>query len=387
MQNIRTHNLKIAEKGAWISISAYIALSIMQLGISNIVGSESLRANGFNNVTDILGNIALLIGLRMARVPADDNHVYGHWKIESIASLISSFIMALVGFEVLREIIQNLIENKQTKVEPLGAVIGVIAAVVMLAVFYYNRRLAKQVNSPALMAASRDNLSDAVTSIGTAVAIVAGSFHWVIVDRLAAIVICGFILKTAFDIFRESAFSLSDGFDEQLLEEYKVAIEKVHKIESVKMLRGRTYGANIFLDVVVEMSPDMSVSESHNATEDIERILRDEFDVYDTDVHVEPSELPKESRVANVSLLLLNKEEQLLAGKNLKAKGFVEVNELGQKSFEATLSPMGLLHYSANQISARTFILNYETDGKIISSVWRRYGTWKCYFRQITKKS
>ncbi|MDD0538542.1 cation transporter, partial [Shigella sonnei] len=62
-----------------------------------------LQANGFNNVTDIMGNIAILIGLRLARIPADSDHVYGHWKIESIASLISSFIMFFVGFEVLRE--------------------------------------------------------------------------------------------------------------------------------------------------------------------------------------------------------------------------------------------------------------------------------------------
>ncbi|MDR0299256.1 MAG: cation diffusion facilitator family transporter [Streptococcaceae bacterium] len=387
MQNTRLQNLKLAEKGAWISIGAYIVLSILQLAIANMVGSASLRANGFNNVTDILGNIALLIGLRMARIPADNDHVYGHWKIESIASLISSFIMALVGFEVLREVITSLLTKEQTRVEPIGAVIGIFSAIVMICVYFYNHRLGKSVNSPALLAASKDNLSDAVTSIGTSVAIIASSFHWPIVDRLAAIVICGFIFKTAFDIFRDSAFSLSDGFDDTLLEQYKLAIEKIDKIKAVKLLRGRTYGANVFLDVVVEMSPDMSVSESHNATEEIEKLLREQFDVYDTDVHVEPCALPEESRLANVSLLLLSMEEKLLTGNgsDLKAKEFIEINEFGEAHPEVTISKSGILHYQARQISARTFIISYETDSAIVSSVWRRYGTWKCIHRQITR--
>ena len=108
-----TNNLKLAEKGVWVSIIAYIVLSIGQIAFAAIVHSSALQANGFNNVTDIMGNIAILIGLRLARIPADSDHVYGHWKIESIASLISSFIMFFVGFEVLRETVMTLLSGKE----------------------------------------------------------------------------------------------------------------------------------------------------------------------------------------------------------------------------------------------------------------------------------
>ncbi|WP_316158145.1 cation diffusion facilitator family transporter, partial [Listeria monocytogenes] len=129
----------------------------------------------FNNVTDIMGNIAILIGLRLARIPAYSDHVYGHWKIESIASLISSFIMFFVGFEVLRETVMTLLSGKEEAIDPLGALVGLFSAFVMLGVYLYNRALAKKTNSQALSAASKDNLSDAVTSIGTVVAILASS--------------------------------------------------------------------------------------------------------------------------------------------------------------------------------------------------------------------
>ena len=88
MKNTRYQDFKLAERGALISIWAYVVLSILKLVIANTTHSESLQADGFNNITDILGNIAVLIGLKIARRPADDDHTYGHWKVESVASLL-----------------------------------------------------------------------------------------------------------------------------------------------------------------------------------------------------------------------------------------------------------------------------------------------------------
>jgi len=298
MNNERRRKLKLAEKGIWVSIAAYIILSIGQIAVAQLTHSEALRANGFNNLTDILGNIAILIGIRIARIPADDDHVYGHWKIESIASLISSFIMFLVGFEVMRETIMAFIAGRGETIDPVGAWAGAISALIMFFVYLYTRQLAKKTQSQALAASSKDNLSDAVTSLGTAVAIIAASFNMIWLDHLVAVIIGLFIIKTAYEIFRDSVFSLSDGFDESLIDTYKNEIEQLPKIKKVKMIRGRTYGSNIFLDVVVEMSPDLSVFESHEMTEKIEQLLQDKHEVYDTDVHVEPADLPEQRHYA-----------------------------------------------------------------------------------------
>ena len=96
-------------------------------------------------------------------------------------------------------------------VDPLGATVGILSAIVMCGVYFYNKRLAKKLKSSALIAAAKDNLSDAVTSIGTSIAIVAASFNLTIIDYITAIIITFFILKTAYDIFMEATFSLSDG--------------------------------------------------------------------------------------------------------------------------------------------------------------------------------
>ncbi|WP_270323391.1 cation diffusion facilitator family transporter [Lactococcus petauri] len=397
----RSHNLKLAERGVWVSIAAYIFLSLLQLGVAQITNSASLLANGFNNVTDILGNIAIVIGLRIARIPSDNDHTYGHWKVESIASLISSFIMFFIGFEVLRQTIVGFIEGSSTEINPVGAAVALFTAFVMIGVYLYSSRLAKKTQSKALEASSKDNLSDALTSLGTTVAIVAAALHWIWLDRIMALVICGFILKTAYDIFRDSVFSLSDGFDDNLLADYKEAIELVNKVKSVKMIRGRTYGSNIFLDVVVEMSRDLSVYESHAATEKIERMLMAGFDVYDVDVHVEPAALPEEEHFASRALELLPKEEALLNGKHLDqllAPQFQAITTKGKiiqhEEYIASAvetEDLAIKNYQAEQVSKKTFILTYHyldnQKSYTVSSIWRRNEYWRCIYRQVTGES
>lgn len=397
----RSHNLKLAERGVWVSIAAYIFLSLLQLGVAQITNSASLLANGFNNVTDILGNIAIVIGLRIARIPSDNDHTYGHWKVESIASLISSFIMFFIGFEVLRQTIVGFIEGSSTEINPVGAAVALFSAFVIIGVYLYSSRLAKKTQSKALEASSKDNLSDALTSLGTTVAIVAAALHWIWLDRIMALVICGFILKTAYDIFRDSVFSLSDGFDDNLLADYKEAIELVNKVKSVKMIRGRTYGSNIFLDVVVEMSRDLSVYESHAATEKIERMLMAGFDVYDVDVHVEPAALPEEEHFASRALELLPKEEALLNGKHLDqllAPQFQAITTKGkiiqQEEYMASAvetEDLAIKNYQAEQVSKKTFILTYHyldnQKSYTVSSIWRRNEYWRCIYRQVTGES
>ena len=289
MENKRYKELKAAERGAWISILAYIVLSFAKFFIGLYANSQALRADGLNNFTDVIASLSVLIGLKLARKPKDENHRYGHWKFENIASMVTSFIMLMVGIEVLYSSFEKIVNNSFTPPNPLSAFIGIGSAIVMIFVYIYNKRLAQKVNSQALMAAAKDNLSDAYTSIGTAIAIGASYIHFYVLDTIAAFVIGVIIIKTAVEIFKESSFTLSDGFPEEELEKYKQYILKIPGVKGVPVLRGRNYGASIFLDVVIYVDPHLSVKESHLITENIEQQLSEKFEIFDTDVHVEPA--------------------------------------------------------------------------------------------------
>ncbi|TLG80251.1 cation diffusion facilitator family transporter [Vagococcus zengguangii] len=291
----RENQLKMAERGAIVSIIAYIIVALCKLVIGNLTHSKALFADGLNNATDIIASITVLIGLRLARKPADDDHRYGHWKMESLASLLTSLVMIVVGGQVFVEALTHLFAKHTEAPDSIAAIVGIISAIFMFGVYLYNHRLAKKVQSHALDAAAKDNLSDAITSIGTAVAVFAASFNLIWIDRVTALIIGVVIIKTGFDIFKESSYSLSDGFSIEELRKYKQDILKIEGVKGVKDIKGRSYGANIFLDVVVYMDPNISVQESHDITEHIEDLLSDKYNVFDTDIHVEPLEKESET--------------------------------------------------------------------------------------------
>lgn len=287
--NEQEQALKIAEKGAIVSIVAYIFLATFKILIGYVCHSEALSADGWNNFTDILSSVFVFIGIRLSRRPKDDTHQYGHWKIETIASLMTSFIMFLVGLNVLVPAIMRFFHHRLEQPNPASFIVGIFSAMIMFFVYRYNKKLAIQVKSMGLMAAAKDNLSDALTSIGTSVAIIASMWHMPWLDNLAALVIGFIIIHTAWEIFAQSAFALSDGFEQSKLDEYADYIKQIDGVEGLRLIRGRQYGSNIYIDAVVYMNPNMTVKASHDITDIIEQQLMDHFHIYDVEIHVEPT--------------------------------------------------------------------------------------------------
>lgn len=143
-------NLRQGEKGAWLSIGTYLILSSAKLTIGYIGTSEALKADGLNNTTDIIASIAVLIGLRIAQRPPDSNHQYGHLRAETVASLVASFIMLVVGLQVLINSLQNLWQPTGTTPSLLTAYVAIGSAVVMYVVYRYNLALSKKLKVPLL---------------------------------------------------------------------------------------------------------------------------------------------------------------------------------------------------------------------------------------------
>ncbi|HFU3800922.1 TPA: cation diffusion facilitator family transporter, partial [Streptococcus suis] len=394
--NQQIQNLKLAERGAIVSITAYIILSGIKLAAGHIFHSDALTADAFNNISDIIGNIAVLIGLRMAQKPADTDHKFGHWKMEDLASLITSFIMFVVGFQVLYSTFIKIISNQTVEIDMTGAVVGVFSALVMIGVYLYNKSLARRVHSKALEATAKDNLSDAVTSIGTSIAIIAAAFNFPIVDKIAAVVITFFILKTAYEIFMESFFTLSDGFDEELLHKYEEDILKLPKVVAVKSQRGRTYGANIYLDIVLEMNPDLSVYESHEVTEQVEQLLTLKHGVFDVDIHVEPSEIPHDEIFEHVFDKLYRFESEIQAHEvgyeDLIDENYLLIDAKGRYLNKAEMlqahpvQSTYLSNYQMTSISQKSKLVTFEIGDYVHTSLWRRHENWTVIFHQISKK-
>ncbi|MEO2202876.1 cation diffusion facilitator family transporter [Paenibacillus pabuli] len=288
MDQLKYDNLKMGERGAIISIVAYICLTALKLVIGSIAGSEALKADGLNNATDIVASIAVLIGLRLAQRPADKDHTYGHWKAETVASLVASFIMMAVGLQVLFEAIGSVFQGENESPDLIAAYTGIFCAVVMYLVYRYNKRLATKIKSQAVMAAARDNISDAWVSAGTVVGIVGSQFGLPWLDPVTAVIVGFLICKTAWDIFKEATHHLTDGFDVELIREYRKTIATIDGVETVKDVRARSYGNNAVVDVVITVRSDLDLQQAHDICTEVEDELLKEHDVYTVHVHVEP---------------------------------------------------------------------------------------------------
>jgi cation diffusion facilitator family transporter len=284
----RYSDLKLGERGAIISIIAYILLSILKLVIGNMSGSEALKADGLNNTTDILASVAVLIGLRLSQKPADDDHLYGHWKSEMVASMVASFIMAVVGIEVLSGAVVTLFEGQSHPPDMIAAWTGIFSALVMYFVYRYNKKLALKIKSQSVMAAAKDNLSDSWVSIGTVIGIIGSQFSLAWLDPLTALIVGILIIKTAWGIFREASHQLTDGFDQDLIQEYIETIDEISGVEGIKDIKARTYGNNIVVDIVITVDPELNINDAHDISTRVEKKLEREYEIYDVHVHVEP---------------------------------------------------------------------------------------------------
>ncbi|WP_347861261.1 cation diffusion facilitator family transporter [Salimicrobium sp. PL1-032A] len=279
---------KKGETGAWVSIITYLILATTKLIVSEIGDSDALRADGFNNTTDIIASLAVLIGLRISKKPPDSDHHYGHSKAETISSLIAAFIMTTIGIEVLLEAGETLIYQEFGTPSPLTGWTAVLSAIIMYGVYRFNLNLSRHVESRALYAAAQDNRSDALVSVGAAVGIFGAMAGILWLDPAAATIVGVLILKTAWEIFTDATHLLTDGFDEDELEDIRATIDTHPDVQKVKDIKARFQGNETLVDVIILVSPDITVQQAHDITDEIEVLLKEKHKIHYVHIHTEP---------------------------------------------------------------------------------------------------
>lgn len=280
--------IRRGERGAWVSIIAYLFLAALKIVVAQLTNSQALRADGLNNSTDVIASIAVLIGLKISRKPPDYDHHYGHFRAELIASLVASFIMVTVGLQVVFNSIQYIWNSETTQPSMLAGWTALGSAGLMLSVYFYNRRLAKKINSHSLYAASQDNKSDALVSLAAFIGIMGAQVGLTWLDPIAGILVGILIVYTAWGIFKNASHTLTDGFEDDSINEIRTFIENDPEIRKIKDIKGRHDGNQIYLDMTIYVDPTITIEYAHKITDRIEIILVDQFKIHHTQIHVEP---------------------------------------------------------------------------------------------------
>ena len=293
----RFARLKSAQHAAALNLVVYGGLTVAELWIAQLAHSRALAADGLNNLTGVASALILLWGLQVSQQRPDSEHRFGHWRFQTIATLLSGLIMLVVGLDVVLDGYHGLQAWYQGKVQVPGVLavyVSLAAGVAMASVSLMNHIRAKQLDSSVLRTASKDSFSDAATSGGTLLAILGAKAGWLWLDGGAAIAVGLLILYAAWTILRDAIFELTDGFDTKKIAAYRQTITQVPGVLGVQSIEARYAGDAVLLTIGIRVDPTMTVADSYELGERVERKLMDAYDILDADVKTYPADLPPE---------------------------------------------------------------------------------------------
>ena len=293
----RFARLKSAQHAAALNLVVYGGLTVAELWIAQLAHSRALAADGLNNLTGVASALILLWGLQVSQQRPDSEHRFGHWRFQTIATLFSGLIMLVVGLDVVLDGYHGLQAWYQGKVQVPGVLavyVSLAAGVAMASVSLMNHIRAKQLDSSVLRTASKDSFSDAATSGGTLLAILGAKAGWLWLDGGAAIAVGLLILYAAWTILRDAIFELTDGFDTKQIAAYRQTITQVPGVLGVQSIEARYAGDAVLLTIGIRVDPTMTVADSYELGERVERKLMDAYDILDADVKTYPADLPPE---------------------------------------------------------------------------------------------
>ncbi|MBP5427804.1 MAG: cation transporter [Clostridia bacterium] len=255
-----------------------------------VSGSIAITADAFNNLSDAGSSIVSLVSFRIAAKPADRDHPFGHARIEYIASMIVSFLVLLVGFEVASDSVKKIVSRESTLVFSILAVTVLsvsILAKLWLALF--NFRLGKKIGSDVMRATAVDSLSDTLSTAAVLAATLIFRFTGIDVDAWVGIAVALFIFWAGVRILRETQNSL---LGEAPVKEVTDAIDAIVSgypaILGIHDMMIHSYGpGHSFASFHAEVDGADDVFESHDVIDEVERRIRDELSIVCT-IHMDP---------------------------------------------------------------------------------------------------
>lgn len=273
-----------------IILIANFAVSAAKIVIGYLTKSLSLSADGFHSFSDGASNIIGLISITLASKPIDDEHPYGHKKIETMASLIIGGMLVFLTYNIVVQSIQKFFNQTEIIVSLESIIILVSTLFINIFVAYYENKQGKKYNSSFLIADSIHTKSDIFVSIGvltTLVCIKLGLSS--IIDIFVSIIVAGFILYAAYEIFKEAYNVL---IDSKILDEEKIkdmVMSNFSYVKDVHNIRSRGGADYIFVDMHIKVNSNLNVSEVHSLVHDIEKVIKlKDNRVIETIIHVEP---------------------------------------------------------------------------------------------------
>ena len=273
-----------------VGIVLNVVLCLMKFFVGSLTGSIAITAYAVNNLSDAGSSAITVFGFKMAGKPADKDHPFGHGRIEYITAMIVSFIILFMGAELAIQSVKKIRTPEDVRFSAVGAIIIAVSILGKLWLAFFNKKLGKRIDSPAMTAVVADSLSDiAATSVTLIALILSNFFPSLHIDGWLGILVACFVLKAGLDFFRDTLSSLiGTPPSKELVEEIKNKILSYDHVSGIHDLIMHNYGPDHFFATVhVEIPSDIDVMVGHDIIDNIENDIKREMGI-DLTIHYDP---------------------------------------------------------------------------------------------------
>ena len=284
----------VIRKLSLVGIIGNVFLSAFKF-IAGIMGNSSaMVSDAVHSLSDVFATFIAFLGVRFGRREADASHPYGHERIESLAAIVLGLILLVTGIGIGWVGIEKILAGNYESL-PIPGMIALVAAIVSIAVkeamFWYTRHWARVIRSSAFEADAWHHRSDAMSSIGALIGVGGSMLGYPVLDPIASVVICLFILKQGISIIYDALKKMLDtSCGEQFEEEVRQLVDAESQVERIDMLRTRMFGDKAYIDMEIAIDGSMQLTDAHAIAERVHDDIEHAFpEVKHVMIHVNPA--------------------------------------------------------------------------------------------------
>ena len=284
---------KTAMRVSFVSVVWNAALSLFKLLAGIFAHSGAMVSDAIHSASDVFSSIIVMIGVRIASKESDKEHPYGHERFECVAAVILSVVLLISGLFIGYQAMEQIVSGDPESL-PVPGLFALIAAIVSIvckeAMYQYTRYHAKRISSGALMADAWHHRSDALSSVGALIGIAGARMGFPLLDQIAGLVICLFILKAAIDIFRDAMGKMVDrSCDAETEESISRCAQAQKGVLGIDLIQTRMFGNRIYVDIEIRADGQLTLEESHRIADRVHNAIETTFpNVKHIMVHVNP---------------------------------------------------------------------------------------------------
>ena len=284
---------KISVRVSGVSIGVNLLLSVYKLLAGIFAHSGAMVSDAVHSASDVFSSIIVIVGVRLAGKEADKEHPYGHERLECVAAVLLSVVLLISGLFIGHAGIEKLTAGTGGT-DSVPGVPALVAAAVSIAVkeamYWFTRHYAKKVRSGALMADAWHHRSDALSSVGALAGVLGARLGWPAADPVASLLICVFIAKASYDIFKDAMDKMVDRACSKETEQAIAACAAaIPGVRGVDLLHTRVFGSRIYVDIEIRADGALTLTEGHEIARQVHVAVETQFpDVKHIMVHVNP---------------------------------------------------------------------------------------------------